>query len=182
MPIIQAIENSSVFTACDSCLIKGKRFSLFLKSGLINLSLKDVIFINSMSNYRIQKSKTYDGTDFFTISSFLTIFDGNASSNYVLNSYSNGKISKFDINWNFLKYHYVFYPNFMLGINDSFTFKIFVTTKYGIYSFDKNLRFLKLYSNVIPVQTIKECITTVRLIICLFVAVIAKELMFLIIH
>jgi hypothetical protein len=35
----------------------------------------------------------------------------------------------------------------MLGINDSSTFKIFVSTQYGIYSFDRNLNFLKLSSN-----------------------------------
>jgi hypothetical protein len=35
----------------------------------------------------------------------------------------------------------------MLGINDSSSFKIFVSTQYGIYSFDRNLKFLKFYSN-----------------------------------
>jgi len=35
----------------------------------------------------------------------------------------------------------------MLGINYSSTFKIFVSTQYGIYSFDRNLNFLKLSNN-----------------------------------
>ena len=45
-------------------------------------------------------------------------------------------------------YYYIYYPNFMFGINDSSSsFKIFVTSVYDIFSFDRNLNFLKLYSN-----------------------------------
>ncbi len=109
--------------------------------------MKDLNFINSLQNYQVQKSITYGDSKFFTVYSFHAICDGSTSSNYVLHSFNYGKISQFDSDWNFLKYHYVFYPNFMLGINDSSTFKIFVTTQYGIYCFDRNLNFLKFYSN-----------------------------------
>ncbi len=103
--------------------------------------------IDSLPNYQVQKSITHGDYNFFTVYSFHTICDGSTSSNYVLNSFNYGKISQFDSNWNFLNYRYVYYPNFMLGINDSSTFKIFVSTQYGIYSFDRNLNFLKFYSN-----------------------------------
>ncbi len=104
--------------------------------------------INSLPNYEVQKSITYGDSNFFTVYSFHTICDGSKISNYVLHSFNYfGKISQFDNNWNFLNYNYVFYPNFMLGINYSSTFKIFVSTQYGIYSFDRNLNFLKLSSN-----------------------------------
>ncbi len=103
--------------------------------------------INSLPNHQVQKSITYGESYFFTVYSFHTICDGTTSTNYVLNSFNYGKISQFDSDWKFLNYRYVFYPNFMLGINDSSTFKIFVSTKYGIYSFDRNLNFLKLSSN-----------------------------------
>ena len=104
--------------------------------------MKDLNLVNFLPNYQVQKSITYGDSNFFTVYSFHTICDGNTSSNYVLNSYPYGKISHFDSNWNFLNYRYVYYPNFMLGINDSSTFKIFVSTQYGIYSFDRNKNIL----------------------------------------
>ena len=107
----------------------------------------DLNFLNSFANYQVQKSITYDDFSFYGAYSFNTICDRITSSNYILNSYSSGKISEFDSNWNFLNYYNVYSPNFMLGINDSSTFKIFVSTKYGIYSFDRNLNYIKLYSN-----------------------------------
>jgi hypothetical protein len=103
--------------------------------------------INSLPNYQVQKSLTYGDSNFLSVYSFHSICEGNTSSNYVLNLNLYGKISHFDSNWNFLNYRYVYYPNFMLGINDSSTFKIFVSTLYGIYSFDRNLKFLKFYRN-----------------------------------
>jgi hypothetical protein len=109
--------------------------------------LKDLNLVNLLPNYQVQKSITYGDSNFFTVYSFHTICDETTSSNYVLHSFKYGRISHFDSNWNFLNYHNVFYPNFMLGINDSSTFKIFVSTQYGIYSFDRNLNFLKLSSN-----------------------------------
>jgi hypothetical protein len=109
--------------------------------------LKDLNLIHSLPNYQVQKSITYDDSNFLYVYSFHTICDETTSSNYVLHSFKNGRISHFDSYWKFLNYRYVYYPNFMLGINDSSTFKIFVSTKYGIYSFDRILNFLKFSSN-----------------------------------
>ncbi len=148
-PLVQIIENSTTFTTCDYCLNKGYKFFYFYFLNLIlrNLFLKDLNFINSLQNYQVQKSITYGDSNFFTVNSFHTICDGSTSSNYVLNVFKYGKISQFDGNWKFLNSLYVYNPNFMLGINDSSTFKIFVSTQFGIYSFDRNLNFLKLSSN-----------------------------------
>jgi hypothetical protein len=107
--------------------------------------LKDLILINSLPNYSVQKSITYGDNPLNIVYSIQTICDGNTSSNYILNSYYYGRISKFDSNWNFLTYYNVFYPNFMLAINNTYNFNIIVSSKYGINSFDRNFNFLKLH-------------------------------------
>ncbi len=146
-PFIQTIENSSTFTSCDFCFNKSEVVLFYLTQAINLFFFKDLNLSNSLPNYQVQKSITYGDSNFLYLYSFHTICDGTTSSNYVLNSYYNSKISQFDSNWNFLNYRYVYHPNFMLGINDSSTLKIFVSTLYGIYSFDRNLNFLKLYSN-----------------------------------
>ena len=103
--------------------------------------------VTSLASYQVSRSITYGDTNFYTVYSYNTFCDGNNTSIYVLHSYTYGKISKFDGKWNYMSYYNVYNPNFMLTITDSFSFKIFVTTQYGIYSFSRNLNFIKFYSN-----------------------------------
>ena len=61
-------------------------------------------------------------------------------------SCSSGKITIFKSNWALVKFIYILNPRSMVGINDSFDVNLIITTRYGIYRFDRELIFLQFYS------------------------------------
>jgi hypothetical protein len=127
--------------------------------------------VNIFNNYSLIKIiKSYNSSNIYNDFNQLTSFNYICTSfnGYIVIDYGTSKIIKFNqnfsfvssyylsnprsiitvyiinCNWNFLNYRYVYHPNFMLGINDSSTLKIFVSTLYGIYSFDRNYKLCNL--------------------------------------
>ena len=110
-------------------------------------------FAEVFRNYKITKSITsYQNNGFSRVTSFVTVCDPTGNYNFVVDFEINfwggyGRIVKFDDNWNYVNFINMYYPVSMLAFNKNESVNFIVTSRYGIYSYDKNMNLLNSYSN-----------------------------------
>ncbi len=104
-------------------------------------------------NYKISKTiTTYPNGGFRHITGFATVCDSSGNYNYVVDNEfcfdSNfGRIIMFDDDWNYLNFININYPVSMISFRKNDTIILVITSRYGIYSYDKNMNIINSYNN-----------------------------------
>ncbi len=111
----------------------------------------DLVYV--FQNYKISKTiTTHPNGRFINITGFVTVCDSSGNYNYVVDYQTfldpnYGRIIRLNANWQYLNFIKIYNPVSMIAFNKNNTIILVITSRYGIYTYDKNMNIINSYNN-----------------------------------